>query len=227
LIAVAHLVLGLLLTSPAVPECVTVDGGFPKTASHNLEVTVQRDGKPVADASLSVFGYRGQLLQLIFRRTTDKKGFVALKDLDPGFYEISATSTEDDELAVMQVAVAVESTQPAASFTMNLTGMSHYAAALKMPVTEHVRQFTGTITDPSGAGIPSASIFIYPDGNWNSSTEKVIHTDDQGRFSAKLPPGIYRALVSGIAFRSRFLVFEIRPDAENKEVNVQLEIGRC
>jgi hypothetical protein len=62
--------------------------------------------------------------------------------------------------------------------------------------------FAGIIRDPTGAGLSGASVVVER-WEWDRSmrypraiAEPVVRTDEEGRFSAYLPPGLYDVFVS-------------------------------
>ena len=59
------------------------------------------------------------------------------------------------------------------------------------------QQLSGTVSDPSGAVVPSASVSIQSVGNTDTKTTQ---TDDKGGFEFMLPPGRYRIDIAATGF---------------------------
>jgi hypothetical protein len=83
---------------------------------------------------------------------------------------------------------------------------------------------TGTVTDPSGAVLPNASVAIINQGT--GVTERTVTTGPRGNFSATLlPVGTYRVEATAANFSKT-----VAPDipvrlAETREVNLQMKLG--
>lgn len=92
--------------------------------------------------------------------------------------------------------------------------------------------FTGTVTDPTGAVIPHATVTITLNGGGES---RVVETDGQGNFTAaNLPAGTYTVDVKALHFENfsdknvvlnvaqkRAVNAQLKPGAENETVEVQ------
>src|ERR1700758_1430524 len=81
-----------------------------------------------------------------------------------------------------------------------LRGLSYVllAVLLAIPFSLHAQQYsgtiTGTVTDPTGAAVPGATVTIINSGNNSTVTAK---SDGQGNFTAtQLPVGTYEVHVT-------------------------------
>ena len=113
----------------------------------------------------------------------------------------------------------------ATSFAMDLTpsfkaGQAVLTAAEKLPVREIVREFTGSLQDPSGALIPGAIIKVFRKG----PDALRLKSDANGHFSAQLLDGVYIAFFSSPGFRTEIVPIEVAAQGE-REMLVKLQIG--
>jgi hypothetical protein len=69
--------------------------------------------------------------------------------------------------------------------------------------------FSGTVVDSEGAIIANAQLIIHWDSSGSTvglsrnvglSSDLVLHTDNSGHFSMRIPPGFYDVFVSAMAF---------------------------
>ncbi|HKM83283.1 MAG TPA: hypothetical protein VJY15_20275 [Candidatus Acidoferrum sp.] len=201
---------------------------MPTTApsSRNVRITAYVNGEPLQGTEVEVFQREKEPLGSL---STDDHGVAVLPPLKPGFYSIVAASGEDlvanlylhvMENAESEVSVFSMDLQPTATAQM-------LATAAKMPVTERIQEFKGVAEDPSGAGVPGASIEVYPRGSEAKSKRIQLKADENGHFSAPLADGIYTVVVRMQAFRDSFLVFEVTQDGKAKELRVSLRVGGC
>src|SRR5690349_10821764 len=73
------------------------------------------------------------------------------------------------------------------------------AASLTLCAQTQTAQISGGVTDPSGAGIPEASISI---SNQDTGVGRQVKTNSSGLYNVPLlPPGVYRMTVSKDGFR--------------------------
>src|SRR5437870_1103841 len=82
---------------------------------------------------------------------------------------------------------------------------------------------SGTVADPTGAVVPSATVFVT---NLDTDATQTINTDASGHFQlARLPIGNYRVEVKATGFKTsgvRNLTLHLD---ENLRVDVQLQLG--
>jgi Carboxypeptidase regulatory-like domain len=220
----------LLLASAAHSECAVVTSGNlsanlpPRNASRNVDITVNLYGKPAPEAVLTVSTPEGQFL---FRVPLDSHGVGHLRDLKSGNYFLSATDHAYQFPMLLKVAADANASVTAYSMDLVSPSSADVEHITRMQVTEHVRQFTGSILDATGAPVPGAAVEIYPDGSWDPARALVVRVDGSGHFSAKLSNGLYRAIIRGTGFRANAVVFQIEPDAPTKDLTITLLIGSC
>jgi hypothetical protein len=224
------LIATLLLASTAHSECAVVTAGnfaanlMPHNASRNVDITVNLYGKPALEAVLAVSTTEGQFL---FSVPLDSHGVGHLRDLKPGSYVLNGTDHAYESVMLLKVDAGASVSATALSMDMFSHSSTDVDHITKMQVTDHVRQFTGSIQDASGAPVPGAAVEIYPDGTWDPARAVVVRVDGSGHFSAKLSNGLYRAIIRGTGFRANAVVFQIEPDAGAKEFTITLQIGSC
>jgi hypothetical protein len=146
---------------------------------------------------------------------SDNRGEVLTKVLPPGKYHVIA-SGEGNLRADMYLDVSTKSENQVSLFSMNLSESPYltsdqlWAAADRLPVSDRVVTFDGTIYDPSGAAkVVGVSIEVAKKGT--RGKEKIVHlkSDENGRFSERLPPGEYVASFAASGFRTSFVPFEV------------------
>lgn len=101
--------------------------------------------------------------------------------------------------------------------------MLSIATSWNLPAQELVAHIRGTVTDPSGAGVPGAEVKAT---NTQTQVSTTVTTQDDGSYEfLSLPPGIYDVMVTKAGFRT-FTAQRI-PLALNQIYNlpVQLEVG--
>ena len=78
-----------------------------------------------------------------------------------------------------------------------------------------------TITDPSGAKVPTAQIRVVP----APDPEPKMVTDDKGQLALNLKPGSYALFARFQGFKPLVLHFDVRPQSEVQTITGVLEIG--
>jgi hypothetical protein len=79
----------------------------------------------------------------------------------------------------------------------------------------------GSVSDPSGARIPGASIHIQ---NQDASLVREITTDTSGRFNVELPPGTYQLVISAGGFRPYRSSIDIKDHIVHAPIEARLAI---
>src|ERR1700731_5023305 len=83
----------------------------------------------------------------------------------------------------------------------------------------------GTVTDPSGAAVPGASVTLI-DAATNS--ERTTTTNDTGRYDfPNVPPGKYNLTISKGGFRAGKFVNQSVAVGESRTLDAKLEIGEA
>jgi hypothetical protein len=200
-----------------------------RPSSQNARLTILSGGKRQPGANLAVYNADNeQKLSL----KADSHGKATLPDLPPGRYCVTA-STSPTLRADLCLQIAAGNARKRSAFSMELvvqpppppTFEEKLQTAEKAPIEVFTRAFSGTVRDPSGAFIPRASIAVYPHGASDTAHALKTMTDQQGRFYPDLAPGSYTAVIQSPGFETRFLTFEISPDAAQEDLNVKLNVG--
>jgi hypothetical protein len=227
-------VLGLLCAQMACAECVEVTPDPYKTltplaSSGTVQITVTLDGKPLPNAKVMV-STKGDFLLSV---SGDAHGVAQLRDLKPGRYLITTSENEASDEILLDV--SAKPPTGVSLFTMNLVntfalpyfGGRFPAKLAEMPASEDFREFAGVVRDQSGASVAGAEIEIYPSGTWERATLVHVIADQDGHFSAKLPDGLYRAVIHMPGFKPYPVVFRILQAGDTKEFLAVLQIGSC
>jgi len=196
-------------------------------SSQNPRLEILSGGTLQPGANLAVYNADDEQ-KLSFK--ADSHGMATLPDLPAGRYCIAA-STSPTLRAILCLQVADRHARKPSVFSIKLlvepppTFEEKLEAAEKAPIGLLTRAFSGTVRDPAGAVIPRASVAIYRQGASDTAHPLKITTDQQGHFSTFLAPGKYAAVIESPGFETRFLTFEISPDAVQEDLNVKLNIG--
>jgi hypothetical protein len=172
----------------------------PLPSSGNAQITVNLDGKPLPNATLIVNIVTKNVEQFLLSALADAHGVAQLRELKPGRYHVVGMSPNDIRSDLL-LDVSRNSQKPVRYFSLDMFGRAestrHFALAQtdKMPVSEDLSEFPGTVQDQSGASIPKAEVEIYPDGTVEQTNAVNLRADEGGHFSAKLPDGVYRAII--------------------------------
>lgn len=217
----------LLLGTFAVAENVTVIRD-PQIVGPRFRVTVSLHGQPRKDVKITFYGAKEEM-KFVQKSNTD--GMVKAPRLQSGIYRIEARLEEDAVGGVVSDAlVKVVEGSKANQLTMDLTPEfdAHQAwieAIEKLPISASVKEFTGTIYDPSGATIPNADIRVVRRGmEFANKVLLRLQSDGDGHFSGQLDPGEYIAFVSEAGFRTKIVPFAVTREGE-ATLRVVLDIG--
>ncbi|MGC1618407.1 MAG: carboxypeptidase regulatory-like domain-containing protein [Candidatus Acidiferrum sp.] len=191
-------------------------------------ITVLKDGAPQQGATLAVFTNNGKEKLIV---TTDSHGIAKLPHLHPGIYRIDA-STSPTLRGALCLKIAAAHQKTSSAFTIGLrvqppplpTFEEMVAAAQASPVSVSGRNFSGTVFDPSGTGIPRVSISIFKQSSGPAGHPRKIRSDEHGRFSASPSPGRYTAVFAAPGFAVQFLTIEIARGAIQNPVTVKLTL---
>ena len=221
---------------------------FPHVEQH-ARITVLFDGIPIAGATVDVrkFGNSDAIATL----TTDSKGQTVLPALPDGPYQIVAWQSRGTSagfeacvgacprpFAVVDVTAA--NLDGEVKIVDDATGISEFwmeigpfqfqsrtkliAAAESQSIIRTLREFHGTVTDPTGALIRGAWISVLRHGKEGDEEIALLRTDDNGAFSAKLPEGRYIILVAAAGFEDQATPLAILPTGEPTTFKVSLRI---
>jgi len=214
----------LACTHTASAECVEVTpynwSLTPLPSSGNAQITVNLDGKPLPNATLIV---NKDVEQFPFSALADAPGVAQLRESKPGRDHVAGMSPNDIRSDLL-LDVSRDSQKPVSYFSLDMFGRAestrHFALALtdKMPVSEDLSEFTGTVQDQSGASIPKAEVEIYPENS---------RADECGHFSVKLPDGAYPAIIHMAGFKPYPRVFRILKEGDAKDFSIVLKVGSC
>jgi hypothetical protein len=219
----------LLSANLASGECVVVVDQ-PQPSSRNVRITVLRDGKPQQNATLILISQKdGKQARPAI--TTDTRGIVELKDLPNGTYCIEATADPrlgaklclnvwegiDRKPSELALSLSVQPPPPP-------TFEERVRAAAILPIEQRAQTFVGVVKDLGGGGIPRAEIVIHRRASEGKVDTIKLTTDERGRFSTPLAPGSYTPGFQSPGFKTRFVGFEIVPDAPKQDLPIVLDL---
>jgi hypothetical protein len=228
-------------------ECVEVTTATPRSLSYqqssqNARIAVALDGKPAPGAQIDILTARNYHLR--FSITTDIHGLAALPTLVPEQYHVVATATDKQrgESYLAESFLGVYKGIPGSVGWVFLDLVPvRQVQLLELPTLEQalfggarrttpigrISGFQGFVIDPSGAGIPGATIKVFPTGSSDESHVIETETDQTGRFSVSLPEGTYTVVVHMQAFRPQAMDFEIAQGAEATVAKITLNVAWC
>ena len=223
----------LSLAVPASSYCVSVGPEF-HPAAQKARITVLKDGTAQKDAMLVITRAGGEFLSggpFGLTLKSDSLGAVALPELVPGRYCIIASiSTGLSKDLCLEVS---NGDTKDTSFSIELGNKQWASPAFKdalkaeqaAPIEIRLKAFAGIVIDPSGALIPKAQIAIFQRGVDAEWPTRVMASDNDGRFAAKLDAGVYTAILVSQGFVVKHVTFEIAADASGEELRVDLKPG--
>ena len=153
---------------------------------------------------------------------TDENGIASLAELAPGEYEVAATL--NGVASTPFVGLHVTSNPKVTTFPMDLT--EQVQRVEKAPILFHVEAFRGTVTDPSGAMLPGASIVVVKRGTQAKDLALTGKADASGHFSAQLAEGSYIAVFFVLGFRPAIAPFEVARGGAS-QLSISLNPGGC
>ncbi len=222
----------LLLNATVASACSVVVVVNSQPSSQRVQIKTLQNGNPIKDVKIEVFTMDNQLR--LFSLSTSDQGVASLPTLSPGRYLISATAVGGLG-ADLVLDVSKRRGHKASLFSMELgvrpppppTIEEKMTGAEKAFARESVKEFRGILQDPSGAGVPNASVDVYAKGSRDKSHALEIKSDQTGHFSATLADGTYTVLFQAPGFQTEILVLEISGNAEAKDLRISLKLGLC
>ena len=216
----------LLLVGGGFSDCHDVEGDPPVQSSQKVTVAVEKQGKPVQGAKVSVFG--PSLPQAGITVLTDPAGVAKLPTLKTGTYSVHTTF----EGGVAGATLSVRE-KTFANLTQLTLALAHSPSRTDLVSAQNnrsswqTRVFAGVLKDPSEAPIPNGSIQIFKKGELDEWKGTLLHADQNGRFIIPLPEGEYLAFFQSPGFQPRIAAFEINPEADQAVVPVILQVAVC
>jgi hypothetical protein len=224
----------LLIAAKATMACsVVVVQADPLPSSPNVRLIVLNDGTRQQNARLVVTS-PSNAQQVGPALTTDARGAAELRNLAPGTYCVTATA--DPRLgADLCLVVSNGHDRKRSEFSLKLATLPPPPPTLEERLKEvaksapqvRLREFAGTVTDMSGAYIARAGLVVYVHPSGKEPSLIRLEADEQGQFSVPVNPGSYTAAFQSPGFRTRFVGFEIGPDASQESASIVLQVASC
>lgn len=198
-------------------------------ATQNASILVTTGGQLQASAKVEVADADGKS---VLSLTTDSHGLVILPDLPPGRYYVVA-STSPTRRGDVYLLISGGHVRKRSTFSVALTEqpplpptLEERLTILEKASTEAVtRVFSGIVVDPSGGLVAKVAVSIFRRGAAYTLHPQTVSTDQDGLFSIALQPGKYTAVFQRSGFETRFLTFEISPEAKQEALKVKLSVG--
>jgi Carboxypeptidase regulatory-like domain len=215
-----------LLSSLGGRLCAQAPMGEPPAPTGGLTGLVRDpSGTVVAEASVSVTDGSGASRDT----TTNKEGIYEFKELSPGAYTLKAVAKGVEPFTQGNIQIAANQVrQVSVSLTIHvepekvqLTGQATNAVRTTVPAGGPTGGLTGLVTDPSGAGIPKATVRLTDASG--ASYEATSSREGIYEFKA-LPAGVYtlKAVAKGFAL---FTQENVQITANQvQQVNISLTI---
>jgi Carboxypeptidase regulatory-like domain len=215
------------IAAPAAWSSVTVTSVI--RSDQNPRITILADGKPLANAKVEVYGNDG------LRRTemfANEQGVVVLPVLPAGQYHVAANGP-DGLGADLYLKLSGHTTKHPTEFSLTLyqrppeppSIAERIATATHIETPEMLRMFSGTVTDPTGAGVAKAHVNVQRQAALDGKYVARLTADKFGRFTANLPYGKYVAVIMVPGFSPRIYVFETSDTAVATVAHIRLNIA--
>ncbi|HXE08235.1 MAG TPA: carboxypeptidase-like regulatory domain-containing protein [Acidobacteriaceae bacterium] len=85
-------------------------------------------------------------------------------------------------------------------------------ALVAQPQQPKTGQITGHVSDPVGAVIGNAGIYVRGNAPPSEKVELVGHTDRFGNFTLRLPAGAFDIVITALGFESKVQTILVKPD---------------
>lgn len=218
--------LGCLLIASTVFSRPSVEVLMPRPSSQSAKIAVLHDGIPLQNVRVAVSNADGKTCASL---STDEHGTVVLPFLPPGRYTISAKAPGRLQ-AYLLLDISKHTNKKSSEFSMWLSAgppsfEEQIAGAEAKSSPDHVKEFNGTVVDPSGAEIPKVKIDIYQRGSNGKMLVSTLLADATGHFAAHLRDGAYNAVFQAQGFATKIHVFEVDADSGPKETWIRLDVG--
>ena len=212
----------------AAEPAVSVEVVTPLKSGPVARIVVALNGKPVPGAKVAIYKYEGARGAIpVVTLLCDEYGWIKTPKLADGQYGFVAQVGKDLQAGLF---LDVSSRDGTMAFEMDLRPSPPERAHVDLtnpenvPITKRLQAFRGTVTDPSGAVLPKASIRIVRRGAGGTKVVNEIKSGINGDFQAELPTGTYVAIFSAPGFKTYVVGFEIAPDGSSR-LDVKLDIG--
>lgn len=230
-IAGCSLLLAMSLPTVCASESVEVIPVLKSAPIVQIKTTVGKE--PRAAVSVEFFRYESGLREEQRPRLSllsDIRGIIHPPMLSPGRYHLVAISAEKTETLRADLILDVSEQETANTFAMELIPTRYrsreqfIAAAEQSPNRERIKEFRGTVYDPSGAVIPGVAIEVVRRGATGKDRVAQLKSGAGGEFSTELPKGSYIAVFSASGFKVQLVPFEVSRDG-SEALKVTLRLG--
>ncbi len=230
-IAGGSLLFAISLPTLCASESVEVIPVLKSAPIVRIKITVGKE--PRGAVSVEFFRYepgRGEEQRPGLSLLSDIRGIIHPPRLSPGRYHLVAISAEKTETLRADLILEVSEQETANTFAMQLTPARYrsreqlIASAEQSPNTERIKEFRGTVYDPSGAVIPGVAIEVVRRGTSGKDRVAQLKSGAGGDFSTELPEGSYIAVFSVSGFKVQLVPFEVSGDG-SEALKVILRIG--
>ncbi len=224
----ATLALNLTWCAYAAGQCVIVLDTKP--SARNAKIAVLLDGKRKGNAKLIINLPAGQGSRSM---VTDSQGAAVLNDLPVGTSCITATAEHNLSVGLCLEVVSAQFTSEISFFRMTLAVKPQQFNSVnekvkrieQSPPALHLSVPAGVVLDQDGGVISKAEIQIYRRGSYPREPLKKIKTNEAGRFSDSLEPGVYTVIVRRSGFQPEVNGVEISPAGKGDELQLTLQVG--
>ena len=153
----------------------------------------RRLGKDIHGIPSTALGPVGWILRVGFLQAPPAS--LLLIAMLSGTISSAAGETAEQPIAISQVALPREGGQ---------------VRTREQQAHEEVQTISGTVTDPSGAVVPGATVMLMPPASdANTAPESTVHSGPSGEYRLRAAPGTYKLVVLAVGF-ARFESANIR-----------------
>ncbi len=220
-----------LLAMTANGKCSVVEVISPQPSTQRVKILTLHNGIALKNVKIEVFDRFDSSAHPTRVLQTNKRGIAKVRLSPSGHYRVSA-STDSGLHADLYLDVAKGTNESLFPLDLDLgqplvPTFQNMIAVAENGASARTQQFAGVVVDPAGALIKRARIQVFKKGSGGKNVLTSLESDEQGHFSSFLRAGSYTAVFMSPGFKTHIIVIEVSPDANERDLQVPLQIGAC
>jgi hypothetical protein len=196
-------------------------------STQRATIAASLDGKPVTEFEITIYRSGGKSARAL---ASSPNATLMLPRLHPATYIFYVQSTNNFG-GFLCLELWAKKSDAKNSFSVALRPLPpheptiHELLAAKDVVLDRSRVFAGVVQDPSRAGVSGVSIQVFQKDRGGKKPVKVLKSDKDGSFRAKLPDGVYVASFQTPGFQTLVMAFEIKSNNPDADMRPTLKLG--